>query len=202
MKEPRKYSYNGLNELLPVSVSNILRPLYNVFEDLITGTSAGVFNVDLDQPFYCLTDGLQNAQSAIDLFFTYQSTHDPDVYSNLYDLLIPLEYYCNPFSWGGLFSIPMYLFTMTIKDYITKEKSDALYLPIFAVYAVQWYSDISLMYDTLTSRYSQHFDIKNGMYILGKIASSGLLFMSFLAFITDTQAVPRTTDIDHVIQEV
>jgi hypothetical protein len=37
------------------------------------------------------------------------------------------------------------------------------------------------------------------MYIVGKILSSGLLFLSFLDFITDAKATPRTQDIRDVV---
>ena len=174
--------------------------MYNVFEDASSGLSAGFFNVDLDHPFFCLTEGIPTAVAALDLYLAWQSTNSNDIYANLYDVLIPLQYYCNPLSWGGLFSLPMYIFTEPIKAYITEQRSQILYLPIFAMYALQWYSDVTLAFDTWTSRYAEHFDFKNGMYIAGKVASSGLLFLSFIDFITDAKATPRTRDIRDVVR--
>ena len=93
----------------------------------------------------------------------------------------------------------MFIFTEPIKTYITNEKSQILYLPIFALYALQWYNDVTLAFDAWTSRFSEHFDFKNGMYIVGKILSSGLLFLSFIDFITNAKATPRTQDIQNIV---
>jgi hypothetical protein len=51
--------------------------------------------------------------------------------------------------------------------------------------------DIQTTYDTWSFRFSEHFDLKNGSYILGKIGSGALMFLSFLEFVTDFQAAPR-----------
>ena len=61
-KNPRKTSLNNFfDSLLPNSLSHLVRPLFNLFEDASSGLSSGFLNVDLDLPFFCLTDGLSTA---------------------------------------------------------------------------------------------------------------------------------------------
>ncbi len=67
----KKNAYNVVEKILPRSVSNIVRPVYNILEDTTTGLSSGLFNVDLDQPFFCLTDGITIAKSALDLYIAW-----------------------------------------------------------------------------------------------------------------------------------
>ncbi len=89
----------------------------------------------------------------------------------------------------------MFVFTDAIKTWINETHIQILYLPIFAVFALQWYNDITLAYDMWSWLLPEHYSIKNWTYIVGKILSSGLLFLSFLNFVTDAQATPRTRDI-------
>ena len=96
----------------------------------------------------------------------------------------------------------MFFFTEPIKTFIKDENTQILYLPIFALYALQWYNDITLAFDAWTARFAEHFDFKNGMYIVGKILSSGLLFLSFVDFITDAKATPRTEDIRIIVNMI
>ena len=183
---------------MPSKFTHVVRPLWNILEDISTGLSSGFLNVDLDQPFFCFTDGISTAASALDLYLLWQDTNSNDVYANLYDVLIPLQYFCNPLSWAGLFSFPMFILSDPLKNWITESRNQLLYLPIFVLFALQWYSDITLAYDTWSFRFAEHWDLKNGTYILGKILSSGLLFLSFIEFVTDAQATPRTADIPSI----
>lgn len=86
----QNFGLDFLDNYLPQSVSRLTRPLYNVGEDFASGLTNGFLNVDLDMPLYCVTDGLQTALGAFELYKVYQKDKNPDVYANLYDVLITL----------------------------------------------------------------------------------------------------------------
>ena len=96
-------------------MSDVIRPIYNFGEDALTGVVHGFTNVDLDLPFFCLMDGPQTAVAAWNLYLLYTTTFDNDIYANLYDVMQTLNYNCNLFSLGGIFSAVIFYFAPTIK---------------------------------------------------------------------------------------
>ena len=175
---------------MTAEISNVIRPIYYFGEDALTGVVHGFANIDLSLPFFCFTDAPQTAIAAWNLYLVYTSTFNNDIYANLYDVLQALNYNCNPTSLGGIFSGLILYFAPTIKAWLYYNNSEWLYIPLFALFGMQWFNDISLTYDTWSQKFSAHFDIMNGGYILGKFLSSGLLFAAFIEFLTEFQ-VPQ-----------
>ena len=73
-----------------------------------------------------------------------------------------------------------------------------LMLPFFAYFAIQFYNDIILGYDTWSFRFASHYDPKNLGYVLGKVGDSLVMFMSFFDFISSVQVGPKTNALDYI----
>jgi hypothetical protein len=49
---------------------------------------------------------------------------------------------------GGIFSAAIFYFAPTIKSWLYYNNSEWLYIPLFAIFGMQWFNDIQLTYDT------------------------------------------------------
>ena len=156
------------------------------------GLFQGFLNVDLENPLFCVTDGITVVIAMVEVYIKYFETQSNDVYQNFYDISLPLQYNCNPISTGGVGAIAVYLLTPTIKSELKAYGLNILLLPLFCYFAIQWYNDITIGYDAWTFRYANHYDFKNLAYIIGKIASSAINFMSFFEYVRDVQVNPLT----------
>ena len=86
----------------------------------------------------------------------------------------------------------MVYFAPDIKSWLYQTNNEWLFIPLFAVFGIQWFTDIQLTYDTWSQKFAEHFDLLNGGYIIGKFLNSGLLFGAFIELLTEFKApIPK-----------
>ena len=185
------YIYNQIETYFNPEFAHVVRPFVNKFMDFNFGIIFGFSNVDLDIPFYILAEGFENYGAAWNLFWTYMDTWDSDTYANLYDVMIPINYHINIFDLGGIFCAASFYYAPDIKTWITLSGREWLYIPLFTMFGIQWFNTISLTYDTFTFGFTEHLDLKNTGYIIGKLVSLSFLFGAFIEYLTEDQVYPK-----------
>lgn len=122
-------------------------------KDLVVGAVHGFFNIDLENPLLPIFDGYHVIKGLIETYFLYKEQNDDyDIYQNVYDISLVFWYNLNPLSAGGLGSLTLSYLTPIIKEFIKKTNLQLILLPIFSFIALQWINDLSLAYDSYTSR--------------------------------------------------
>lgn len=145
------------------------------------GLAHGFLNWDWDRPLFNLYDGLNVLTAMAKVYKLYKDNGDDyDVYQNFYDIAIMYNYNMNFVNTGGVGSGTLYLMSPIIKEFIIANKADWMLLPFFAYFGVQWISDILIMYDTFDFRFSNHYDLRNFGYLVGKVASNYFNLMAFI----------------------
>ncbi|CDW86742.1 UNKNOWN [Stylonychia lemnae] len=171
-----------------------LRPFQQYFNEFIYGYSTAFYGVDIAQPLYCLTDGLENTIGYFELLYMYYFK-SPVISTdmNVADYESNYNLRCNP-QYNGL----VHLILLANIDAITKLVNDQAKwysaTIFYVVYSTAFVNSILQIQNVWTDSFQYHWDMFSLGFMIGKLSDALVVFFQLYYVFDKSTTQPQPTN--------